>query len=885
MPRYYGNQNAGVGLSLFSPTFRANTPFVDLSVVQNTYNTLEQGHHKAIAQAAAYKEALAQMDLNEAEDGWRQQLIDEIDSALTNNTQYGNSYAALDDIVKTYGDIKGNAGLIGRLRAQQQYKTYLDELSKSDLTEEQKDYFKEMNPYYYQDKVDNKGRVIGGTSWKPIEQYVDNIDQNKIISDAIQSLQPDSSEGESIWFGAKDGRGFTQTFEDSDGVPYFKKGNSYIRVSQDRIQSAIDAAIENTPGARASLMQDYKIAKWRHGKQSTGTVDDTTDDNGNSLNYEQYLQKRFKGYLHSRTYNRTKSTISTEAGMESTLLANKAKSAKKSSGSGDSDYTVLDDIYGSPGYSILKKEAQVETHVGNQFKYLKGLRDYDNDMGLNFDLNNPTDSYNTMVENIKRRAVDGKLTEKDARDITLISDLYDNYMETVNKVNQIIDPVADKKIKDNLDLLSVFDCGEDLSVIDNSNTAKQEYNKLPNKAFKSLGITDDNPEANTNVNPNFLRKQFPNEEYKNYGLDIKIKNGKEVVTINKNSYDYLPMIAKTFGKAYTATVPMVGSITGGGGYAMLKSVSNPLYDIEKFYNKLADTHSYIGEGLEIVQGTKIIPIEDIVEWTVEHSADKFSDKKSAREDAQNRIMQSFDNLQGSKLTMYLGVGDAPAMYIDDEKQKNAITDLIKNIKINTSSNGKSENISYGVNQLDGFDVVMVTLPTVTDSSTNTAQQNRYKQLLKDAGLEQKNGKFVVYFDNPVDSKSKREWRNSPEFKYRLKLSSDVSSGIKTWNNPDGSILTLGKDDLHLYQRNENSAPIPVETKDAIKLRINADKINEMKKKVAELKATKSFDSKAIVACDNAINSIIQNDYGLDLNSVEGINLKNQLRDIIVNFNY
>ena len=100
MPRYYGNQNAGVGLSLFSPTFRANTPFVDLSVVQNTYNTLEQGHHQAVAQAAAYKEALAQMDLNEAEDGWRQQLIDEIDSALTNNTQYGNSYAALDAIVK-----------------------------------------------------------------------------------------------------------------------------------------------------------------------------------------------------------------------------------------------------------------------------------------------------------------------------------------------------------------------------------------------------------------------------------------------------------------------------------------------------------------------------------------------------------------------------------------------------------------------------------------------------------------------------------------------------------------------------------------------------------------------------------------------------------------
>ena len=74
MPRYYGNQNAGVGLSLFSPTFRANTPFMDMTLAQNTYNTLEKGHQQAIAQAAAYKKAIADMDLNEAEDGWRQRL-------------------------------------------------------------------------------------------------------------------------------------------------------------------------------------------------------------------------------------------------------------------------------------------------------------------------------------------------------------------------------------------------------------------------------------------------------------------------------------------------------------------------------------------------------------------------------------------------------------------------------------------------------------------------------------------------------------------------------------------------------------------------------------------------------------------------------------------
>lgn len=69
--------------------------------------------------------------------------------------QYGNAYSSLDDIVGTYGDITSSPGMIGRLRAQQDYKAYMDNLDKrTDLSEDYKNYYRTVNKYNYQDVTD-----------------------------------------------------------------------------------------------------------------------------------------------------------------------------------------------------------------------------------------------------------------------------------------------------------------------------------------------------------------------------------------------------------------------------------------------------------------------------------------------------------------------------------------------------------------------------------------------------------------------------------------------------------------------------------------------------------------------------------------------------------
>jgi hypothetical protein len=162
-----------MAFELFKPQFRTVQNPVNLDVLANTYNTLEKGHQQAVVTTAAYATKLAELDLNEAEDSWRQQEIAKVRQALNDNMVYGNATAALDDVVSTFGDIASNAGMIGRLRAQQDYKTYIDNLNKrTDISEADKEYFREVNKYYYQDKTDNSGNVIGGTKWTPIDREV-----------------------------------------------------------------------------------------------------------------------------------------------------------------------------------------------------------------------------------------------------------------------------------------------------------------------------------------------------------------------------------------------------------------------------------------------------------------------------------------------------------------------------------------------------------------------------------------------------------------------------------------------------------------------------------------------------------------------------------------
>ena len=104
-------------MKTFQYIARDYTPSIDLETLGKTFDTLEQGHKEAVKAASELETVVANLDMNEAEDGFKQQLINEIKTTVDNNTIYGNSYGALDDLILCINTFAVSELVISRFNA------------------------------------------------------------------------------------------------------------------------------------------------------------------------------------------------------------------------------------------------------------------------------------------------------------------------------------------------------------------------------------------------------------------------------------------------------------------------------------------------------------------------------------------------------------------------------------------------------------------------------------------------------------------------------------------------------------------------------------------------------------------------------------------------
>ena len=307
-------------------------PKVDLETLNKSYNTLEQGHKEAVKAASDLEVAMANLDLNEAESEWRQQKINEIKQTVADNTIYGNSYAALDNIIMQAGNLASDQGMIGRLQAQKDYKAFKERVENDKtLPQDYKDYYLENNPYYYKDNYDKQGNIIGGTKWTPISNPTNVVPLNSLITQGIQWAAKEKGGGNMTRWIDSNGNITSDPTKAYDGEVYNTTTNSWERLSREKIWQGIRASIESTPGAKESLKQDYDVAIWKHSKNvkqnnNKPVVSDVTDDNGKILSEEQYLFKRIDPAVQAAHYNNVTTTTQYGKG----LATYKAAQAKAS---------------------------------------------------------------------------------------------------------------------------------------------------------------------------------------------------------------------------------------------------------------------------------------------------------------------------------------------------------------------------------------------------------------------------------------------------------------------------------------------------------------------------------------------------------------------------
>lgn len=562
-------------------------PTVDLNTLGNTFNTLEQGHKEAIKTASNLQAEMAKLELNEAENEWRQQKISEIQQTIDNNTIFGNSAAALDDIIVKAGNLASDAGMIGRLQAQKDYTEFKNKIiNDKTLPEDYKEYYLENNPYYYKDIVDEKtGKVISGTKWNPNISPTAVVDLSSLISKGLQWAARESGSYNQVRWLDKNGNPTTNPNEVFDGEYYDDTTHSFEKLDRSKIEAGIRAAIESTPGAKESLQQDYDIALWKHKKAINATkgkyniVSDVTDDNGITLSPQQYLNKRISPALYAAEYYNTTRKTTYGNGLKTYKAAEQAAETAKKNAELDDEYikslnrtsdTKPITINYNMTAELMGEKQNIQNELYNLFKNAVG-RDVNIDM-----TNASTDGWKNTLTRAYLTIKKNGATEQQLRDFKVkanelirkydeITMNYDNLTKDLKEDDKyLVDYVSRMKNggsfnKDNpydqkllKDIQAEYgDKGQYYDVsfnnIDEYNRAIQILNSNNENGFLGLGFNTGRKEID-GKSVNYIR--LPKEYYQNMLLlsntvNAAVKGNIDNITVQVLDSEYNPIIPKS----------------------------------------------------------------------------------------------------------------------------------------------------------------------------------------------------------------------------------------------------------------------------------------------------------------------------------------------------
>lgn len=327
---------------------RQYVPTVDLGTLQQTYNTLEQGHKEAVKAASDLEIQIANLPMNEQEDDFKQQLINEIKTTVANNTIYGNAYNALDDIIAKSGDIGSDARIIGRLRNNAEKEKFDAKVDSMQMEEGMKQMFKELNPYTYKDgEIDRKtGKVTIGEKWKANKTPVNQIPEAEIQKYALAIAAKEKGSINSVTFLDANGKPTTDVSKSVDGAIYQQINGDYERLSIPSVEKAYREAIKAIPGAEESLKQDFEYARYKkakqHSKDKAVVIPGLTDENGNEYDFNGWLKNKIHGFADTVDYNHVSTKVNFGTALENYLTRKNATNGKSSGSSGSNENSYID---------------------------------------------------------------------------------------------------------------------------------------------------------------------------------------------------------------------------------------------------------------------------------------------------------------------------------------------------------------------------------------------------------------------------------------------------------------------------------------------------------------------------------------------------------------
>lgn len=602
---------------------------VEVGAFDKAATTLQQGHKEAVKAASDLELAIAKLDLNEKEDAFRAAKLNQIKDTIRANTIYGNSYGALSKIIESQGSILGGADMIGRLKAQAEYKQYQDTLDKrQDISQDVKDRFKEMNPYYYADKVDKKtGEIIGGTKWSPNSTPVEGVDMSKVASMALQlAASEKGGSNKTTWLDA-DGNPTSDYRKSVTGAVFNVTTQTWEQLSEEKIQQGIRAALGLVKGAKASAKQDYETAVWKYNKNKKADKNyvgdsDIIDEDGHIRSFDQYMDHMFMPMIKAASYRNVTVNSDYKDGYEKQLAYYKAAAqAQQAAAAAAAGYGANGDlgskadpnagdqgtidVESNPYPEIVTREASTNQYLlftikkaaGGKIGWLKDVDSY-------FDIMNhyggagPGTSMNKLMQELHKAGV--SINKDTYNTLQNNASAYYTYNQQKRLMNAGLNEDDKKKLSSGISLnTNHFKKGHNSS----EDGVVDLINKLKTNSDKAV-ITI-RPEAATalnNIRPNYFQDS---------GFQaVRQTDGSYTVTVNKNQYESFARvmgdIERADSSAHTGFFRTIGGFfrREGGGYNVeyykngetVFNVGEGFGTLGKKYNNLVDDYTDVARN-------------------------------------------------------------------------------------------------------------------------------------------------------------------------------------------------------------------------------------------------------------------------------------------------
>ena len=533
----------------------------DYTLAGNTINALTERHDAALAQRSAIANDLAKnYVLHESEDEFKtnftNEMLGRIDEKIDANSGYAGN--ALSETIKVAGEYAIDPRLIGRVRANNDYKAFIEGLNKANISDRQRQYLIQKNPYYYADKfagetdkeaLNNRSierkegilrydDVVGGTKWNPKINAVAEIDLNRFMTEVLATVGKQYGAKSTTPY-YKDANGnYTIDFSKStDGLMYFAKiGGGYEKLDKDKIALAIRNAFDANSNANEWLERQWELDLWDKAKGKDLT-NEATNNIGIPLNFDVYKEKIIQDFAKTRSYYKPGDTDYREGkGAELLIATAKTSASRNRDNTGRNPYLGVNDRIPSGMVKVAVETTM--NKINKQLSLTNYIKDQVKALGINTTDN---DSIDDLYDKIKDA---DKLTPE-------IINSYKQYKTYSKELEQEYN--GDKDRKDALEFKAAIEGNVNMSEMKNNKYVAQ-YLKQVSEVFTN----DDKPLDKIYFRVDDAKKAIAECGVNAESLGItsyEDNAGRQYISLNKEHAQYLYLVNKVaqnhIAKEYT----------------------------------------------------------------------------------------------------------------------------------------------------------------------------------------------------------------------------------------------------------------------------------------------------------------------------------------------